>query len=201
MTVSLPRVVVAMVAAATLVGCGTNAPAGSPTVPDVVGQTLDIAKTTLQTAGFDAAPQDLLRGRNQLLDSDWTVCTQSPGPVPSVQGATVDLGVVKKAETCPTPAATARPTTAAARTTTTPIAAPAVGNPKPRPAPKPQSQPKTQAEAAPASDDTGPDNSGSGVGTVRPGTFCDPPGTGVSAKGKPMVCAPAADGRNRWQSA
>ena len=193
MTVSLPRVVVALVAAATLVGCGTNVPAGSPTVPDVVGQALDIAKTTLQTAGFDAAPQDLLRGRNQLLDSDWTVCTQSPGPVPSMQGATVDLGVVKKAETCPTPAATATPTSAAARTTTTPIAAPAVGNPRPRPAPKPQPQPKTQAEAPPASDDNS--------GTVRPGTFCDPPGTGVSAKGKAMVRAPAADGRNRWQSA
>lgn len=193
MTVSLPRVAVALVAMATLVGCGTNVPAGSPTVPDVVGQALDIAKTTLQTAGFDAAPQDLLRGRNQLLDSDWTVCTQSPGPVPSVQGATVDLGVVKKAETCPTPAATATPTSAAARTTTTPIAAPAVGNPKPRPSPKPQPQPTTQAEAAPTADDNS--------GTVRPGTFCDPPGTGVSAKGKPMVCAPAADGRNRWQSA
>lgn len=193
MTVSLPRVVVALVAAATLVGCGTNVPVGSPTVPDVVGQALDIAKTTLQTAGFDAAPQDLLRGRNQLLDSDWTVCTQSPGPVPTTQRATVDLGVVKKAETCPTPAATATPTSAAARTTTTPIAAPAVGNPRPRPAPKPQPQPKTQAEAPPASDDNS--------STVRPGTFCDPPGTGVSAKGKAMVCAPAADGRNRWQSA
>ena len=198
MIVSLPRVAVALVAAATLVGCGTNAPAGSPTVPDVVGQALDTAKTTLQTAGFDAATQDLLRGRNQLLDSDWTVCTQSPGPVPSVQGATVDLGVVKKAETCPTPAAAATPTQAsAAARTTTRIAAPAVENAKPRPKP----QPNTQQEAAPASDDNGPDTSGSDVGTVRPGTSCDPPGTGVSPKGKPMVCAPAADGRNRWQSA
>ena len=194
MTVSLPRVAVALVAAATLVGCGTNAPAGSPTVPDVVGQALDIAKTTLQTAGFDAAPQDLLRGRNQLLDSDWTVCTQSPGPVPSVQGATVDLGVVKKAETCPTPAATATPTSAAARTTTTHRRA---RRRKPQAAPRP--------EAPTATKDAGGGRSGVRRqlrhGTVRPGTFCDPPGTGVSAKGKAMVCAPAADGRNRWQSA
>jgi len=200
MPVSLTRVALALVAAATLVGCGTSAPASSLTVPDVVGQALDIAKTTLQTAGFDAAPQDLLRGRNQLLDSDWTVCTQSPGPVPTTRGATVDLGVVKKAETCPTPAATATPSTtpptAAARTTTH-AAAPAVGIPKPRPKP----QPSTEAEAAPASDAHGPATSGSDAGTVRPGTFCDPPGTGISAKGKPMVCAPAADGRNRWQSA
>ncbi|WP_205762099.1 hypothetical protein [Arthrobacter mobilis] len=34
---------------------------------------------------------------------------------------------------------------------------------------------------------------------VHPGAFCSG-GTGVSSTGKPMVCAPASDGRNRWQS-
>ncbi|MDU0479765.1 hypothetical protein QVA66_11025 [Staphylococcus chromogenes] len=35
---------------------------------------------------------------------------------------------------------------------------------------------------------------------VHPGAFCSG-GTGVSSTGKPMVCAPAKDGRNRWKSA
>jgi uncharacterized membrane protein YgcG len=42
---------------------------------------------------------------------------------------------------------------------------------------------------------------GGGVGTVRAGSFCSPAGaTGVSSTGKPMVCGPASDGRNRWHS-
>lgn len=35
---------------------------------------------------------------------------------------------------------------------------------------------------------------------VHPGSFCSG-GTGVSKTGKPMVCAPATDGRLRWQGA
>ncbi|CAB0639118.1 hypothetical protein CIP107575_00730 [Corynebacterium diphtheriae] len=38
------------------------------------------------------------------------------------------------------------------------------------------------------------------AGTVHPGAFCNG-GTGVSKTGKPMICAPATDGRNRWQAA
>ena len=34
---------------------------------------------------------------------------------------------------------------------------------------------------------------------VHPGAYCSG-GTGVSKTGKPMVCAPASDGRLRWQS-
>jgi hypothetical protein len=33
------------------------------------------------------------------------------------------------------------------------------------------------------------------------GAFCDPPATAVSESGTAMVCAPAADGRNRWRRA
>ena len=40
----------------------------------------------------------------------------------------------------------------------------------------------------------------SGPEIVHPGSFCSG-GTGVSKTGKPMVCAPAKDGKNRWQSA
>ena len=70
---------VVVLLAAALVGCGSATP--SATVPNVVGQALDAAKSVLVTAGFPAESQDLLRGRNPLLDSDWTVCTQTPGPV------------------------------------------------------------------------------------------------------------------------
>ncbi|UGQ11963.1 hypothetical protein LO772_35290 [Yinghuangia sp. ASG 101] len=42
---------------------------------------------------------------------------------------------------------------------------------------------------------------GGSVGSVHPGAFCAPAGaTGVSSTGKPMVCGPASDGRNRWHS-
>lgn len=38
-------------------------------------------------------------------------------------------------------------------------------------------------------------------GTVHPGAFCSPQGaTGHTDLGTPMVCEPASDGRNRWQS-
>jgi hypothetical protein len=89
--ISFVRAAVALLVAATLVGCASPAP--STTVPNVVGQALDAAKTTLVTAGFASYPQDLLRDRNPLLDSDWTVCRQSPGPIAAAPGSTVDLGV------------------------------------------------------------------------------------------------------------
>ena len=33
---------------------------------------------------------------------------------------------------------------------------------------------------------------------VHPGSFCSPPGTGVTSAGTPMVCGIASDGRYRW---
>lgn len=39
-----------------------------------------------------------------------------------------------------------------------------------------------------------------GTLTVRGGTFCNG-GAGVTKKGTPMVCAPGADGKNRWRKA
>jgi hypothetical protein len=159
------------------------------------------------TAGFATESQDLLRGRSPLLDSDWTVCTQAPGAVPVASGTTVDLGVVKKAETCPDAAPTSRatppPTTTptAATPTTRAAALPVVGTPNPRPTPKPAPNPQPAPEPAPQPAPTTNDNDSGGVGTVNPGSFCDPPGTGVSPRGKPMVCALAADGRNRWKGA
>jgi len=46
-----------------------------------------------------------------------------------------------------------------------------------------------------------PPSSPSDEGLVHPGAFCSPQGaTGHTSAGTPMVCEPASDGRNRWQS-
>lgn len=59
--------------------------------------------------------------------------------------------------------------------------------PAPRPAPAPAPKPAYEPPAT-------------GGGFVHPGAFCSG-GTGVSKTGKAMVCAPGADGKNRWRSA
>src|SRR4051812_23118579 len=190
---SSSRVAVVALAAATLAGCGSAPP--SATVPNVVGQALDAAKSVLVTAGFPAEPQDLLRGRNPLLDSDWTVCTQTRGPVAAAAaGSTVDLGVVKKAETCPDGDTAVAPSSAARAR----AAAPTTHAARPATEPPPTSKPR----AARPTGDNGSGGTGAGAGApVRSGTFCDPPATGISGSGTAMVCAPAADGRNRWKRA
>ena len=194
--ISLLRATVVVLAAAALAGCGSATP--SATVPNVVGQALDAAKSVLVTAGFPAESQDLLRGRNPLLDSDWTVCTQTPGPVAAAAaGSTVDLGVVKKAETCPDADTAAGPTNAAR---TRAAAVPTTHAARPSAEPRPAATSKPQ----PARPTGGNGSGGTGAGAsapVRSGAFCDPPATGISESGTAMVCAPAADGRNRWKRA
>lgn len=65
--------------------------------------------------------------------------------------------------------------------------------------PKPPAAETAPATIAPAPAPV-PAHAPETAGTVHPGAFCDG-GTGVSKTGKPMICAPAADGRNRWQAA
>ena len=189
----LRATMVVVLAGAVLVGCGSAT--SSATVPDVVGQDLDAAKNVLVTAGFPAESQDLLRGRNPLLDSDWTVCTQSPGPVAAaVAGSTVDLGVVKKAETCPDADAAVAPSRTRAAAVPTTHAA--------RPAAEPRPVPTSKAQPARPTGGNGSGGTGAGAGApVRSGAFCDPPASGISESGTAMVCARAADGRNRWKRA
>ncbi|MBB3086707.1 hypothetical protein [Geodermatophilus sabuli] len=87
------------------------APATQPEVvvdfamPDLVGVDLQTAQITVQSNGvFLSRSHDLLGSRNQLVDSNWMVCTQN---VPAGQRVTgeveglIDLGVVKREETCP----------------------------------------------------------------------------------------------------
>ena len=112
----------------------------------------------------------------------------------------VDLGVVKKAETCPDADAAVAPSsgvrTRASAVSTTHAARPSAEA-------RPASTSKAQA-ARPTGDNGSGRNGGTGAGAgapVRSGAFCDPPATGISESGTAMVCAPAADGRNRWKRA
>lgn len=105
---------------------------GTP-VPNFVGMGLQDAQDSAQAKGFyaltshDASGQD----RMQILDSNWTVCDQTPTAGSSADASVeIDMGAVKTDETCPgaapttTPAPTATPSPT--RTTATP-------HPKPSP--------------------------------------------------------------------
>jgi hypothetical protein len=134
-----------------------------------------------------------------LLDSDWTVCTQSPGPVAAaVAGSTVDLGVVKKAETCPDADADAAVAPSRAARTRAAAVPPTHAA---RPAGEPRPAPTSKGRPAPPTGSNGSGGTGAGAALVRSGAFCDPPASGISESGTAMVCARAADGRNRWKRA
>ncbi|MGK5112056.1 MULTISPECIES: hypothetical protein [unclassified Geodermatophilus] len=74
-------------------------------MPDLVGVDLQTAQNTVQTNGvFLSRSHDLLGSRNQVLDSNWVVCTQNIAPGQRVTGEAeglIDFGVVKREETCP----------------------------------------------------------------------------------------------------
>ncbi len=82
------------------------APAGVDfTMPDVVGVDLQSAQNAVQSYGvFFSRSHDLLGSRNQVVDSNWIVCTQN---IPAGQRVTgdaeglIDFGVVKREESCP----------------------------------------------------------------------------------------------------
>jgi hypothetical protein len=74
-------------------------------MPSVVGMDLQSAQDLIQTNGvFFSTSHDLRGSRQQVLDSNWIVCTQN---IPAGQQVTgnaegaIDLGVVKRAESCP----------------------------------------------------------------------------------------------------
>jgi len=74
-------------------------------MPSLVGLDLQTAQNTIQANGvFVSRSHDLLGMRNQVLDSNWIVCTQN---IPAGQQVTgdaeglIDLGVVKREESCP----------------------------------------------------------------------------------------------------
>lgn len=155
-------------------------------VPDVVGLTLDLARTKLNQADLKISAT-VANGKSIALERNWTVLSQSkPASGQADIGSTVDLVVGK--ENVESPEA---PVPAPAPSVQVPPAQPVPAQPVPaQPAPKPVAvQPAPAPEPVPA------------AGTVSPGAFCSPAGSvGYSKKGVQMICTP--DGkRNRWKAA
>ncbi|MEU2448742.1 hypothetical protein ABZ605_01570 [Streptomyces sp. NPDC012765] len=94
---------------------GATAPAGSApvppkagrttaAVPDFVGQVLQDAQDGAQAAGFYllSSHDALGKNRNQVLDRNWKVCTQTPrGGTTTGTDTKIDFGTVKNEESCP----------------------------------------------------------------------------------------------------
>ncbi len=72
------------------------------TLPDLRGKDLQAAQDAAQAAGFflltssDATGQD----RMQILDRNWVVCSQTPGPGKHPTSTTVNFDSVKDGEPC-----------------------------------------------------------------------------------------------------
>jgi hypothetical protein len=80
----------------------TDTDAETATLPDLVGQDLQAAQDEAQAAGFYALDdQDASgQGRLQILDRNWTVCSQDPEPGTHPTDTPVILYAVKDDETC-----------------------------------------------------------------------------------------------------
>jgi hypothetical protein len=113
---SVRRLALIACAAAAVTGCqNTDVGPGSPStapprqwaMPDLVGRTLQDAQDQIQsitgnkifiTTSHDATGQH----RNQVLDSNWKVCSQNiAAGAPIAAGTKIDFGAVKLAEPCP----------------------------------------------------------------------------------------------------
>ncbi|GAA4890259.1 PASTA domain-containing protein [Streptomyces coeruleoprunus] len=85
------------------------APGAGPTkgakgqLPDFVGMGLQSAQDKAQELGFHhlTSHDALGRGRNQISDRNWKVCTQTPQPGAHPTDTRIDFGTVKLQETCP----------------------------------------------------------------------------------------------------
>lgn len=77
--------------------------AASAALPDMVGKGLQTAQDEAQAAGFYllTSHDALGRGRNQILDRGWKVCSQTPAPGTHSTDTKVDFGTVKLEEECP----------------------------------------------------------------------------------------------------
>ncbi|CAL9432796.1 hypothetical protein [Streptomyces sp. enrichment culture] len=76
---------------------------GTATLPDMTGKGLQSAQDQAQAAGFyQLTSHDALgRGRNQVLDRNWKVCSQTPAAGEHATNTEVDFATVKLEETCP----------------------------------------------------------------------------------------------------
>lgn len=86
----------------------TAAPTRSWTMPDLIGGNLQAAQDAIQALTNDevffTGSTDLTgRGRNQILDRNWQVCTSTPAPGATfTKDTAIDFGVVRiDSERCP----------------------------------------------------------------------------------------------------
>ncbi|MFI6938439.1 hypothetical protein ACIBI4_04120 [Streptomyces sp. NPDC050418] len=79
----------------------TTATAAGPPMPDFRGKGLmDVFRTVDYRTRVDLHDASGYQ-RNVLWPLNWKVCTQTPAPGVELTGQTIDIGVVKKTETCP----------------------------------------------------------------------------------------------------
>jgi hypothetical protein len=81
---------------------GDAAGAETATLPDLVGQDLQAAQDEAQAAGFYLLDDQDASGQNrlQVMDRNWTVCSQEPAPGMHPTDTLVTLNAVKDDETC-----------------------------------------------------------------------------------------------------
>ncbi|MEU6803637.1 PASTA domain-containing protein [Streptomyces neyagawaensis] len=82
---------------------GDPGSAETATLPDMTGKGLQSAQDQAQVAGFyGLTSHDALgRGRNQILDRQWKVCSQAPKAGEHPTDTKVDFATVKLEEDCP----------------------------------------------------------------------------------------------------
>ncbi|MGA4800712.1 PASTA domain-containing protein [Streptomyces lavendulocolor] len=74
--------------------------AAGGTMPDLAGKSVKAARGALD-AGTSVTVTDAAEGRMVLLESNWKVCTQTPGPGTRLTGQPVEITAVKFEEDCP----------------------------------------------------------------------------------------------------
>lgn len=102
------RVVAACTLLTVLAGCGgADDEAVAPVMPDVVGRQLDVALSTVESAGFSEEVEVTGGGTFGIVDtSNWTVCEQSPAagrPFGTAPNLTVDRSCGDDAESTTEP--------------------------------------------------------------------------------------------------
>ncbi|MFE5813119.1 hypothetical protein [Streptomyces sp. NPDC056479] len=79
-----------------------EAESATATLPDLVGQDLQAAQDGAQAAGFYVLDDQDASGQNrlQIMDRNWTVCSQEPAPGTHPTDTLVTLFAVKDDESC-----------------------------------------------------------------------------------------------------
>jgi beta-lactam-binding protein with PASTA domain len=173
------------------------------TVPGVMSLTLDKATDQLKDLGLKVEAVDTADGKSIILKKNWQVTSQDPTVGAHVaKGSTVHLGVknLEKAAADKAAADKVAAEKAAAEKAAADKAAADKAAADKAAADQAAAQVAAEQAAARAAQQATQQAPAPAPGYVTPGAFCSG-GTGVSKTGKPMVCAPAKDGRNRWLGA